>query len=300
MRTLCLSFHAAYGCAHSGVCCTAPWPVPVERVALAQLQARGFAPPGGASVRPIDPPVNGSTLALATTPEGACVFFDRDGGRLCRIHRDGGADLLPASCRAFPRVVLHDGRGLSITLSHYCPTAARLLLRAGDISIVDAPDSLSLGGAVEGLDATAVLPPLLRPGMLTNLDGYGRWEQEAIAVLNDRRLTAQAALVVIRAATRDTCEWRPGDETLAERVSRAFARAPEACPVSAFDVSRLEHATKAFLAAHLFASWAAYQQGGLRAVVDAVDAAHALVGSPMDEASFLDTVRRADLRLRHG
>jgi hypothetical protein len=38
----------------------------------------------------------------------------------------------------------------------------------------------------------------------------------------------------------------------------------------------------------------------LPAVVDAVEAAYALVGGGHeDEASFVDAVRRADLRLRH-
>jgi Fe-S-cluster containining protein len=314
MRPLCLSFHAAYACAHSGVCCTTPWPVPVEPGALARLLAHGLVPPDRAHVRPLDAPVNGSRLALARDAAGACVFFDRDAGRLCRIHRDGGTDLLPSACRAFPRVALRDGRGLSITLSHYCPTAARLLLVAGDIRIVDAPDSLSLGGAVEGLDATAVLPPLLRPGMLMDFEGYARWEREGIALLNDRQVTASAARAVIRAATRDICEWSPRGETLAERVSRAFESVKRSTPnfqlptpkasrstLPAENRCSLEQATKAFLAAHLFASWAAYQQGGLSAVVDTLDAAHALVGSGHeDEGSFLDAVRRADLRLRHG
>jgi Fe-S-cluster containining protein len=300
MRPRCLSFHAAYACEHAGACCAAPWLVPVERETLARLQARGFTSPGDSRVRPLDPPVNGLAQALATTPDGSCVFFDKEDGRLCRIHRDCGAELLPSACRAFPRVALRDGRGLSITLSHYCPTAARLLLTAGDILIVDAPDSLSLGGAVEGLDATAVLPPLLGPGMLMDLEGYARWEQEAIAVLNDRQVTAATALAVLRAATQETWEWQPGNETLGERASGAFARARDAHGLAPGEVPRLEHATKAFLAAHLFASWAAYQQGGLFAVVEAVDAASALVGSGHpDEASFLDAVRNADLRLRH-
>jgi Fe-S-cluster containining protein len=313
MRPRCLSIHAAYACEHVGACCTASWPIPVEPASLLRLQARGLVSQARSEIRPLDPPANGLTLALARAADDACVFFDREDGRLCRIHRDGGASLLPSACRAFPRVALRDGRGLSITLSHYCPTAARLLLTAGDILIVDAPDSLSLGGAVEGLDAAAVLPQLLRPGMLTDLEGYSRWEQEAIAVLNDRRVTAATALAVIRAATRETCEWRPGSETLAERASRAFACAPDilqrgaSAPragrelhAASADVPRLDHATKAFLAAHLFASWAAYQHGGLFAVVEAVEAASALVGSGHpDEASFLDAVRNADLRLRH-
>jgi Fe-S-cluster containining protein len=328
MRTSCLSIHAAYACEHSGACCRAPWPIPLEEAQVWRLRAQGLVPETGSlPVRPLESPVNGMTLRLATGGNGACVFFDAEGGRLCRIHRQAGPDMLPSTCRAFPRIALRDARGLLITLSHYCPTAARLLLNAGDILIVHAPASLSLGGEIGGLDATAVLPPLLRPGMLMDLEGYAKWEQEAIAVLNDGLLTAQDAVGVIRAATRDTCQWQPGVETLAEQASRAFVRARAGVPQRgasaladapadrrrlgggwsaprrdrAAGVSRLEHATKAFIAAHLFASWAAYQEGGLCAVVDAVEAALALVGTGhADDESFLSTVRAADLRLRHG
>jgi hypothetical protein len=91
---------------------------------------------------------------------------------------------------------LSDSRGVFITLSHFCPTAAALLLDDREITIVEAPASLSLNGAVEGLDATGVLPPLLGPGMLTDADGYTAWEREAVGVFNDRRRTAQDALAI--------------------------------------------------------------------------------------------------------
>ena len=32
----CLSFHATYRCRHSGDCCTARWPIPIEPDALAR------------------------------------------------------------------------------------------------------------------------------------------------------------------------------------------------------------------------------------------------------------------------
>ena len=67
----------------------------------------------------------------------------------------------------FPRVVLHDGRGTFISLSHFCPTAAATAVRAGDswplAGIVDAPPALADVGALDGLDARDAWPPLLRP-----------------------------------------------------------------------------------------------------------------------------------------
>lgn len=275
MRAFCLSFHARYQCAHSGACCTAGWPIQLEHEDVRTL--------------------------IPLTPDGGCVFFGHDGDRLCAIQRDRGAERMPVACRNFPRVTLRDARGIFVTLSHFCPTAARLLLHADDITIIEAPVSISLNGGVEGLDATAVMPPLLRRDMLMDLDGYTAWEHAAIAVLNDRRRSARRALDIIAAATRAATDWRPGAETLAVRVAAAFEQAQTSQSVDEAGIRHpYEHSVKAFLAAHLFASWAAYQNGGVLAVVDGVDDALTLVEQPFtNDESFIDCVRSADLRLRH-
>jgi hypothetical protein len=251
-------------------------------------------------------------VSILRTVGGDCVFYERD-RRRCAIHRQAGPTTLPTACRNFPRITLIDRRGVFITLSHFCPTAARLLLEDRDITIVDAPPSLSLNGAVEGLDATAVLPPLLRPGMLTDADGYSAWESDAIAVFNDRRYTARDALAIVSAATDDVCGWRPGAETLAARVHAAFARVRGSWRIRSGCDPAFEHAVKSFLAAHLFASWDAYQNGGLQAAVGACVTAFVTLGEeltprlrpgrpedcPTARAPFIAAVRAADFRLRH-
>ncbi|MGH9372884.1 MAG: YkgJ family cysteine cluster protein [Vicinamibacterales bacterium] len=303
MRAYCLTIHAAYQCAHSGACCTAGWPIPIDPERVSALRARGMIPDGG-DARPLVLRRAGSatsrTMMIGTAAGGACVFYDADHGRLCAIHRDAGPELMPSACRNFPRIALRDGRGLFVTLSHFCPTAARLLLAAGDIGIVEAPPGLSLMGEVEGLDATLVMPPLLRPGMLMDLDGYSAWEHEAIAVLDERTYAARTAVAVIAAGTEGACTWRPGANTLVAHVAHAFARARAIHQSDGVRHSRVERATKAFLAAHLFANWAAYQNGGLRAVVTALESALALLGTHGEDGeSFVAAVRAADLRLRH-
>jgi hypothetical protein len=237
---------------------------------------------------------NGSRLSiLATTDDGACVFFEPQGGRLCAVHRTAGPNLLPSACRNFPRIALRDPRGVFVTLSHYCPTAARLLLLDQDLAIVDAPVPLTLDGAVEGLDATDVLPPLLRPGMLMSLDAYDTWEREAVATLNDRGLPPAEAVTAISAATAAASEWRPGERELGAAIEDAFAGARQAAARHP-PASRMEHAVKSFLAAHAFASWAAYQQGGLLAA-----AAAGLDGNRNADDTFIDAVRQTDFFLRH-
>jgi len=309
MDYFCLSIHAAYACAHSGACCTSGWPIPVEAPLRSAVLRKLLPVSGGAFVAAAGP--DGRRVAiLATTEAGACVFFEPEGGRLCAIHRTMGSGLLPSACRNFPRIALRDPRGVFVTLSHYCPTAARMLLEDGDIAIVEAPASLTLDGAVEGLDATAVLPPLLRPGMLATLEGCTTWEREAIATLNDPALQARAAVRVIEAATSAAMLWQPGPESLSAWIETAFAEARTApAPHRGDDAfSPFEQAAKRFAAAHAFANWSAYQDGGLpaiaRSVRSALETLHSLMtrvraDGERNEAAFIAAVRQADFQLRH-
>jgi hypothetical protein len=306
-RRRCLSIHAGYACAHAGACCTAQWPIPVEQPLIDAVR-RGKVPVNGIPFETVSGAGGGRLSILATSDDGACVFFEPRAGRLCAVHRTVGPGLLPSACRNFPRIALRDPRGVFVTLSHYCPTAARLLLLDRDLAIVDAPAALTLDGAVEGLDATGVLPPLLRPGMLMSLDAYDTWEREAVAMLNDRRVTPAGAVAAISAATAACSEWRPGRGDLSAAIEDGFANARRAA-VGNRPVSRMDHAVKSFLAAHVFASWAAYQQGGLGATAAAVQTAlteleRALAASRRDgnsdaDATFITAVRQTDLLLRH-
>lgn len=299
MPAYCLNLHARYRCAHSGDCCTAGWPIPAEP-ALAHVLARRGLGAAWTAERAFEeqPGPDGPMRVLRTKDGHACVFYEDD-GRRCGVHRVAGEEVLPSACRNFPRVTLHDSRGLFITLSHFCPTAAALLLEVDAIAIVEAPASLTLNGAVEGLDATGVLPPLLRPGMLADLSGYGAWERAAIAAFDDPVHDVDSALAVIAAATGDICAWRPGAETLGDRVDSAFERAGLRASSPASPPAPLDRPIKAFLAAHLFGSWSAYQDGGLSAVVRAVDRAYEVLRGELRRSSFIPAVRAADFHLRH-
>ena len=248
----------------------------------------------------------GQPAILAHTPGGDCVFFERDGGNLCAIHRDLGPDSLPIACQHFPRVVLQRPRDTRISLSHFCPTAATLLRSpaADAFEIVAAPASLALDGRAEGLDARDTLPPLLRPGMLMDEDGYGAWERRCLEILGRGDRTADQAVAVIAAATDAVQSWRPGGVTLSATVDREFDVAYDAKPdedlvglvtrarLAVRSVPRglsfpppLEDAgetwrslsgwwgdfdgtVRAYLAARLFGNWVAYYGQGLHAVVD--------------------------------
>jgi len=164
---------------------------------------------------------------LGRTPDGACVFFDPEHGRLCAVHRELGEPALPGACRQFPRVTLTDPCGRRIALSHFCPTAAALLFAPTPVFIVPAPESISLGGAAEGLDATAALPPLLRPGMLMDFDGYMAWERGAVQMLGTHGANAGQALATLGALTRVIQRWSPAEGLLMAWVEQILGTAAD-------------------------------------------------------------------------
>ena len=297
MPPLCLSIHALWQCRHAGACCQAGWAIPVEAPTFERLQVhfRGHATGRFDLAGPLP---EGAAALLNTTADGTCLFYE---GRSCAIHRELGPLALPVACQQFPRKVLRDGRGTFVALSHFCPTAAGLLLGAGRLDVVEAPASLTLNGALEGLDATNVLPPLLKPGLLTDLEGYAEWERQAICVFDSDRWSVDTALGRIEAATWMLGQWSPCEGSLRDAAAAAFS-AGEALVGPADDVRRYrlaagavpaglsapqlpadvdlaggflaswmpasDRVVRAYLASHLFGNWIAYYAAGLQTVVE--------------------------------
>lgn len=246
----------------------------------------------------------GPDRVAPSRPTGDCVFFEADAGRLCTIHRRGGPALLPSVCRHFPRVIVKDARGTSVTLSHYCPTAAGLLFTEAPLSIVEAPPALSLGGVLEGLDATNVLPPLLSKDVLMDWDGYTAWEEAAIALFNVDGIAPEQAVDTVLAVTERISTWKPGRESLSSMVRREFSVAMDAARWRDGGWGEYARPINAFLAAHAFASWAVYEPGGLRSVPAAVSKALRLLAQNNDRGqlsrtSVTEAIRATDLELRH-
>lgn len=302
------------------------WPITLEPEPARALSAH-FGARRGQLFVPADTPLSGpAPVRLTLAPDGRCVCHDGDPVRACAIHSDLGEAALPVPCRHFPRVVLRDGRGLRITLSHFCPTAAATLFDPAPLAVVAAPGRLTLNGEAQGLDATAVLPPLLRPGMLMDLEAYGHWEDQAVRVLGDEALTPLAALARVAAVTASLSTWTPAGGPLAAAVDAAFAGTPRAeatrppapktdarCLALAIDAvpagldrpaaldptathsvalelwARHDAAVRRYLAARIFGSWFAYDGHGVTAVL----AAAALAGAVLR----CEIVRRLDAGL---
>lgn len=338
MPARCLSFHAEYRCRHSGACCRADWEIAVAPHIVQAVQSRAvaavFTTP--APFEPATSPSGAAIVALTRTADGHCTF--RHESR-CGLQTAGGEALLPAACRHFPRVILQDARGTLIALSHYCPTAASMLVDASGVSIVEAAPPLELAGVLEGLDARETLPPLLRPGMLMDLAGYAAWEHAAIRTFAAR--SPGAALDHLAAASERIRRWAPADGPLTGAVAKAFA-APARVQASAAlsrglaivqrttgphpliqvpdDFSEgwarlhsaaapvLDDVISRYLAASAFANWIAYRGQGLRAIVEWLRASYDVLRLQLIRESrsagptreaLVEALRMADLVMVH-
>lgn len=247
------------------------------------------------------PKTDGSAgMSPGRAADGWCGFRV---DRRCSLQDSGGEAMLPSGCRHFPRVIRQDAREVRLTLSHYCPTAAAMLLADGPVTIMDVGPPLALTERIEGLDARNALPPLVRPGLLADLDGYAAWEDAVVFTLA-RATSIHAALARITTATEDVRRWTPDQGPLAARVAKAFAPDPSSRPdpsdpsdlsdpfwtirqitgphpllavpphfprawaaVEAHSRDWLRRPLAKYMAACAFGNWTAYRGQGLRSVV---------------------------------
>jgi Fe-S-cluster containining protein len=270
MRFYWLNFHLPYACRHSGACCQAGWRIPIEPERAALIRKGEWLDEGG---------------VLPRDEHGACVFHN---GR-CTVYQHR-----PLSCVHFPYVCLIDARGVHVTLSHYCPTAASLLFEhEGPIEIVEGPSPVPALDIPEGLDARESLPPLAESSSSPKSAASARASTSAKATAH-KSAPRQAPSPRLM-SFEEFSNW----ERAELRTLNSMAGESELAPV-----------IERFLAAKLFASWAAYQGDGITAVRHAVRAAHAVLqeemtraaqdaGRSIDAALLKQAIRQADLRLVH-
>ena len=292
VKTYWLSMHVSYACRDSGACCSSGWAIPVEhsrREAIALLRA------DGSWLRPAPDAPDDTAGTLAVSNTGHCAFHDRG----CEIQRAYGQRAIPSACQHFPREVVMDDRGVFVTLSHYCPTALDLVLQhEGPIAIVEGPPAVP-EGEPEGLDARQVLPPLLTGDVLMDLEGYAAWEAHMVGELaeNDGRSPEE----VLDDLSRDLAvltSWRPGRGALRDVVlslARARGTTPRIDSVTASESRVLRR----YLAARAFASWMAYQGGGVGAVLNHLRLVLEVVRDYSSRMPLGESIRQTDLLVLH-
>lgn len=223
LPTWWLSTYARYRCRHAGACCTSGWPIPIERPRAAlvgrAVQSGVIEVRGPWVAAAADQPAECAGL-VAVDERRRCVFRQDE---RCAIHGAIGQAALPSACRHFPRGVLIDPRGVFVTLSHYCPTVAAMLVDNDEPpTIGEGPQALPDGELPEGLDAREAWPPLLRPGMLMEHAAYARWESHMVAVFG--RATPAIALASLERDVERLVRWTPADGALAVAVTNLAER----------------------------------------------------------------------------
>lgn len=240
-----LSLHVSYACRHAGACCSSGWPIPLERdrvPAIVRAIAAGQIVVPDRWLLPViaQPP---EIAGILTESQRRCVFHQRlrsqsdtrpaPPAHRCAVQSVLGHDAIPIACQHFPRVCLIDDRGVSVTLSHYCPTAASLLdSYEGPVEIVEGPEPMP-SGEPEGLDARGAWPPLLAPNVLMDLAAYTQWEAHLISWLGggrnpDGEWAPEDVLHMLDGHARRLASWRPGDRPLAEAIDRLASDRPTA------------------------------------------------------------------------
>jgi hypothetical protein len=315
-----LSFHAPYVCREHGVCCTSGWPIPIEARALdrsMQALASGRLRPVADVASPFRMPAHApaDTPAMVACTDRGCVFHHTGGVQRCGIQRTVGAEAMPQACRQFPRVAVRDPRGWSVTLSAVCPTAAALLEGDGRPAIECRDSPLVLAG----FDATAGLPPALRPDMLMGWTEWWEWERRAVMCLYEAA-SAREAVDRLSAATEFVRHWSVGDGPLCARIDDAFAwpephpgRKPYDAAEAVDDLlacvpEEWQHTARHALVpaedgtsdavhrrtlmAHAFGNWTAHLGEGLRTWFRSIEAVHVLIENGV-------SVSNVDLVVRH-
>lgn len=181
---------------------------------------------------------------LATDSAGRCALYHADtlpaatAGR-CAIHSQLGASALPQACRQFPRVAVLRPGSTALSLSHFCPTATRLLEGGSDgVEVVEAPASL-LVEPLEGLDLrSTTVPPLLRPDAAFSWAAFEVWERFVVSQLTDSRLPIPRALARVIWCAEMLRQWRLGQGPLEDCSTRILDDSShEARAGGAWDVS---------------------------------------------------------------
>lgn len=239
-RVFSLGFHADYRCRNSGACCSSGWEIPVTPAAEGRI--RSALDTGLLRVESRARPLfrarrglpEGARVVFGLDRRGRCAFFEAE-SRLCAVHRQIGPQALPPSCRQFPRVALLTPVGTFVTLSHYCPTAAKLLFREdAEAAIIADPPAFPAQEPWEGLDAREAWP-FLRPGVLLGWDGFELWQEQAVRLLLRADLGPEDAVAALRARAARAGDWTPDEGPLLQWLRRA---SPDPTPApAAFDAA---------------------------------------------------------------
>ncbi|NQU44320.1 hypothetical protein HQ520_13605, partial [bacterium] len=131
------------------------------------------------------------------------------------------------TCLLFPRLCVITPRGVFLSLSHFCPTAAELLFRedqtiAESIEPVVDPSAYPRDGRYAGLDARTHRPPLLRPDAPISWEGYALWERHTLDFISQERFTPEEALILLATTAEKLRAWKGVGSPSVEYLQQVF------------------------------------------------------------------------------
>lgn len=250
------------------------------RLALANGRLRRAFAADDTPVFEFPPDAPPETPAVLGSRKGQCVFHDDSCGSACRVQHSLGHDTLPLACRQFPRISVADPRGVSITLSHYCPTAAGLLDDRTPVTIVEQPAAFPAGGEYDALDVARGLPPQRNSRRLLDWDDWWRLEAASVAMLADDGQPIDDRMARLRATVAPQAEAPlrvPDAARLTAAVTGAVPHELRTAMPRPWGPAPSEAALGRLLASHAFASWLIHLGDGLATWLCAIEAVLALV-----------------------
>lgn len=233
-RIFCLGFQSDFVCRNCGDCCST-WDIPLEKTPLNSIR-RALRKGQIARLDGGDPQsedwlvhkhgeTKGTGRFLSIKKGKECCFLERGEETSCVLQRQIGVEAMPATCRLFPRMCVLQPRGVFLTLSHYCPSAAEMPFREDleegrDLEIVRNPPAYPRKAGYGGLDARNHKPPLLRPNVLMSWEASGLWERHTVQTMARRDYSPEEALILLVTSAEKARQFSgagtPGTDALGE------------------------------------------------------------------------------------
>jgi len=103
-----------------------------------------------------------------------------------------------------------DDRGTFVTLSHFCPTAAELLVDfEGPLAVVADAPAFPAERGYEGMDARGEWPPLLKPDVLFDPESFGLWERYLVEAVSSSTDGVDPTLRQLASVGERLRSWSP-------------------------------------------------------------------------------------------
>ena len=194
---------ASFTCDRCGECCNV-WEIPIDRDAYDRVVAAlGDEAAGHLDVVDADSHFGYARLRLAGRH---CPFQE---GKLCRIHRDCGDEILFPECRKFPRILFRTPLALHCTASFACRKTVESLATADRVRILHVMSD-TLPFDPELCDTNVEGPPCLCRGRPLTWEALFALENGFLEILREGKRSPGHRLLTMIEMVRDLAQEDDG------------------------------------------------------------------------------------------